>query len=64
MSSSRDNAWLGLTDLKGVKRMSDRMQMVGKVVTLWRYLIKSMMGEELNATTVTTWGLLGDRAYA
>jgi uncharacterized protein len=44
--------------------MSDSMQMAGKVVTLWRYPIKSMMGEELNATDVTTWGLLGDRAYA
>jgi uncharacterized protein YcbX len=40
------------------------MQMAGKVVTLWRYPIKSMMGEELNATAVTTRGLLGDRAYA
>ncbi len=44
--------------------MSDRMQMAGKVVTLWRYPIKSMMGEELNTTAVTAWGLLGDRAYA
>jgi uncharacterized protein len=44
--------------------MSDSMQIAGKVVTLWRYPIKSMMGEELNATDITTWGLLGDRAYA
>jgi uncharacterized protein YcbX len=44
--------------------MSDSTQMAGKVVTLWRYPIKSMLGEELNATTVTTRGLLGDRAYA
>lgn len=44
--------------------MSNSTQMVGKVVTLWRYPIKSMMGEELNATTVTNRGLLGDRAYA
>ncbi|TME02585.1 MAG: sulfurase, partial [Chloroflexi bacterium] len=44
--------------------MSDNTQMAGKVVTLWRYPIKSMMGEELNATVVTTRGLLGDRAYA
>jgi len=34
------------------------------VVSLWRYPIKSMMGEELNATEVTERGLLGDRAYA
>ena len=44
--------------------MSDNTQMAGKVVTLWRYPIKSMLGEELNATEVTTWGLPGDRAYA
>ena len=34
------------------------------VVSLWRYPVKSMMGEELNATEVTERGLLGDRAYA
>src|SRR6266700_7771668 len=44
--------------------MSDSTQMAGKVVTLWRYPLKSMLGEELNATEVTTRGLLGDRAYA
>jgi len=37
---------------------------IGSVVSLWRYPVKSMMGEELNATSVTTTGLLGDRAYA
>ena len=36
----------------------------GKVVAIWRYPVKSMMGEELNATEVTERGLLGDRAYA
>jgi uncharacterized protein YcbX len=34
------------------------------VVSLWRYPVKSMMGEELNAAQVTESGLLGDRAYA
>jgi hypothetical protein len=34
------------------------------VVSLWRYPVKSMMGEELNATEVTERGLLGDRAFA
>src|SRR5215207_7002038 len=34
------------------------------VVSLWRYPVKSMMGEELNATEVTQRGLLGDRTYA
>ncbi len=40
-------------------------QMVlGSVVSLWRYPVKSMVGEELNATDVTQGGLLGDRGYA
>src|SRR3954463_5814637 len=36
----------------------------GSVVSLWRYPVKSMLGEELNVTQVTKSGLLGDRAYA
>jgi uncharacterized protein len=39
-------------------------QQAGSVVALWRYPVKSMMGEELNASAVTERGLLGDRAYA
>src|SRR6266542_2877739 len=41
-----------------------RQTELGSVVSLWRYPVKSMMGEELNATEVTERGLLGDRAYA
>ncbi len=37
---------------------------LGSVVSLWRYPVKSMMGEELNTSEVTDRGLLGDRAYA
>ena len=37
---------------------------VGSVVALWRYPVKSMMGEQLNASEVTDRGLLGDRRYA
>ena len=37
---------------------------LGSVVSLWRYPVKSMIGEELNAADVTQRGLLGDRAYA
>ena len=37
---------------------------VGQVVSLWRYPVKSMQGEELNASAVTARGLLGDRAFA
>jgi uncharacterized protein YcbX len=36
----------------------------GSVVSLWRYPVKSMMGEELHATYVTDGGFLGDRVYA
>ena len=34
--------------------------LVGRVVGVWRYPVKSMLGEELNATVVTQRGLLGD----
>ncbi|MSR16587.1 MAG: MOSC domain-containing protein [Methylococcaceae bacterium] len=34
------------------------------VATLWRYPVKSMMGEELNGTHITMDGVLGDRSYA
>src|SRR5712692_6912493 len=45
--------------------MSSEVQIgVGAVVSLWRYPVKSMMGEELNAAEFTERGLLGDRAYA
>jgi uncharacterized protein YcbX len=36
----------------------------GKVVSIWRYPLKSMIGEELNSSYVTERGLLGDRTYA
>ncbi len=36
----------------------------GSVGALWRYPVKSMMGEELNSTEVTGRGLLGDRRFA
>ena len=37
---------------------------VGSVVSLRRYPVKSMMGEELNAAEVTERGLVGDRQFA
>jgi uncharacterized protein YcbX len=37
---------------------------VGTIAALWRYPVKSMMGEELNVSLVTEHGLLGDRAFA
>jgi len=36
----------------------------GAVVSMWRYPVKSMLGEELNVSEVTERGLLGDRSMA
>ena len=36
----------------------------GTVVSLWRYPVKSMLGEELNSSFVTEHGLIADRTYA
>jgi uncharacterized protein YcbX len=36
----------------------------GTVAALWRYPVKSMMGEELNSCDITDRGLLGDRQFA
>jgi uncharacterized protein YcbX len=36
----------------------------GTVVSLWRYPVKSMLGEELNSSYITERGLIGDRTYA
>ncbi len=44
--------------------MSSTQSVLGSIVSLWRYPVKSMMGEELNAAEITKGGLLGDRAYA
>ena len=38
--------------------------LVGSVGALWRYPVKSMMGERLETAGVTERGILGDRAYA
>jgi uncharacterized protein len=37
---------------------------IGKVVSIWRYPVKSMIGEEGNSSCVTERGLIGDRVYA
>ena len=45
--------------------MSDSTSgVLGSVVALWRYPVKSMLGEELNRADISQRGLLGDRAYA
>ena len=40
---------------------SDR---VGSIRALWRFPVKSMLGEELDAVDVSEGGIIGDRAYA
>lgn len=44
--------------------MTGTRERSGSVASLWRYPVKSMAGEELDASEVTARGLLGDRAYA
>ena len=39
-------------------------EFAGSVRELWRYPIKSMLGEELQACELTGRGFVGDRAYA
>jgi uncharacterized protein len=39
-------------------------ELVGSIASLWRYPVKSMLGEAVEASAVTARGLLGDRAYA
>lgn len=44
--------------------VESRGESSGRVVGIWRYPVKSMMGEALESTEVTGRGVLGDRAYA
>src|SRR5919204_1588828 len=44
--------------------MNKQVAATGTVVSLWRYPVKSMMGEELNSSYITERGLVGDRSYA
>jgi MOSC domain-containing protein len=37
---------------------------IGTVVSIWRYAVKSMLGEELKSSYVTERGLIGDRTSA
>jgi uncharacterized protein YcbX len=39
-------------------------EVAGSVRALWRYPVKSMLGEELDSSDVTGRGFVGDRAYA
>ena len=44
--------------------MTSAQSVLGSIVSLWRYPVKSMMGEELNSAEVTKGGLIADRAFA
>jgi uncharacterized protein len=44
--------------------MTSTQTVIGSIVSLWRYPVKSMLGEELNAADVTKGGLMADRRYA
>ena len=42
----------------------DASEAVGTVRALWRFPVKSMLGEELEAADLSEGGVAGDRAYA
>src|SRR5438874_9390158 len=44
--------------------MASTQTVSGSVVSIWRYPVKSMMGEELNTAQINKGGVLGDRVYA
>lgn len=44
--------------------MSDRQESPGTVAELWRYPVKSMMGERLPSAPIGEVGVLGDRGWA
>lgn len=44
--------------------MASQQTILGKVTSLWRYPVKSMLGEELNSAEIAERGVVGDRAFA
>lgn len=44
--------------------MQTSANLAGSLVSLWRYPVKSMQGEQIEATAISERGILGDRAYA
>src|SRR5437867_11325420 len=44
--------------------MNSSEESAGRVASLWRYPVKSMLGEELDASDLTERGFVGDRSYA
>jgi uncharacterized protein YcbX len=50
--------------LRNLTMPSSKPTLLGVVEELWRYPVKSMIGERLSETEVRQRGMLGDRAYA
>jgi uncharacterized protein len=44
--------------------MTAPTHVIGSVVALWRFPVKSMGGEQVDAADLTAHGLVGDRAFA
>jgi uncharacterized protein len=44
--------------------VNEQAEAIGRVAEMWRYPVKSMMGEGIDHAYVTARGMLGDRAYA
>jgi MOSC domain-containing protein len=42
----------------------DRSEVAGRIESLWRFPVKSMLGEQLEVADVDEGGVVGDRAYA
>jgi uncharacterized protein YcbX len=44
--------------------MHNEANVVGEIASIWRYPVKSMIGEEITDSLITRRGLLGDRSFA
>lgn len=64
--STREMAVVGRVSLAMCAecRMRTRMNMLGRVVEIHRYPVKSMRGESIDSAQVTLTGLFGDRGFA
>ncbi len=73
-ANAQDAGLLGRSDYKSTMHtirfgerdmaIAEASSITAPVTGLWRYPVKSMQGEELNAAEVTERGVVGDRAYA
>jgi uncharacterized protein YcbX len=54
----------GAAGIREAERLEQAEQAVGTVETLWRYPVKSMLGERRSSLLITEHGSVGDRAWA